>query len=627
MWLLRRFSRISSDPRVALFLSSSTGWSLAYYLWPRMTLPFSNPMLAVGPLALMGFNPANNWARFLAAIFLPAVGFLLLTKRRSFPVLPTPNLTLDNGLAIVRVLEATILIAFAMAVLSFPIPTRALDFFHEGETLVPAFNFVSGKGVWTGSYFLHGATYDVFSSWLGWKVFGVNSVGAARLSIQILRIAKHLAAVLFLFILSRKSATSQDSSKATILLLFLVACFITGEHRAFFFDRRDLPVFIGISFFLLALKQRNVFAFISGLCSAGTFLYTIERGAYYNAALVLTQILSIVTASDRTRYIRIAGYWTAGALASWFLFLSVAGVSEFKCFFVTTLSIYQTKDLIDSFVYPRLFQSISYTLPILLISLQVSWCLGAWKCGEPRRDPQAWTIRLLLTSLGFFYFRSALARSDLAHLWYGSGFAYLGACWVAGNNFCDLAHQSSLRLRLKRRVLVLSMISLLLGAYSLVALNMGSRLHGLPSALAFLRQSKKMLTKPDTDFLHEDERHVLEFYRKLTKDEPCALVYSYVEMAWPYLLRKPSCSRYFNLLFASPNVHREAFKKDLLARGPRHLLLYSSHRTRGADGIPLSRAFSDIEKLIDRYYPERIMFKGWVFARRSDRIGSHPRDN
>ena len=70
-------------------------------------------------------------------------------------------------------LLAVLPIVYGHAAYHLRFPSAELDLLHEGELLSPAFNSMQGKGLWTGSFFIHGLFYDVLAARLAWALSGM----------------------------------------------------------------------------------------------------------------------------------------------------------------------------------------------------------------------------------------------------------------------------------------------------------------------------------------------------------------------------------------------------------------------------------------------------------------------
>jgi hypothetical protein len=162
-----------------------------------------NPYGIVGPLTLLQFNPLNNQLRYALFVGMPALLYGVILRAGGRPTRATPPgdaPALASGTA-AALLLAAVAIATAVdlgAFLSRPFAPRPLDFFHNGEWLAPAWNYVAGRGLWRGSYFLHGAFYDPLATAFGWWVFGQQTIGACLLMQEWLNllVAPSLAACL-----------------------------------------------------------------------------------------------------------------------------------------------------------------------------------------------------------------------------------------------------------------------------------------------------------------------------------------------------------------------------------------------------------------------------------------------
>jgi hypothetical protein len=64
---------------------------------------------------------------------------------------------------------------------------------------------------------------------------------------------------------------------------------------------------------------------------------------------------------------------------------------------------------------------------------------------------------------------------------------------------------------------------------------------------------------------------LINFYKEISKNEECVQVFTN-ETVIPYLLKKPTCSKYYFVYIASPKSLQKKFLLDLALKKPRYIL-------------------------------------------------------
>ncbi len=581
-------------------------------VWQALRVPFSNPLGVVGPLTQAAFNPLNNLLRYAVLVWLPALIYAALRLRRGRGV-PAPAADLGVPLsprcfAALGVGVATLWAALEVACfLSLSFAPAPLDFFHTGEWLAPAWNFVSGRGLWRGSYFLHGAFYDPLSTVLGWHVAGRQTIGACLVTVSVLKLAVAPALAICLVALALCCPPGGRGTAAwTVVVLgaLILATLATDGHLQSL-NRRDVPVLIGASGLLLGVAYRSRGGlFVAGLCSSLAYFYVIDRGAYFNAALATS--LAVGWWLDRHAARRELFWCLAGVAIGWIVFVLAVGAGEFRAFLDTTLTVYRTKDLFDSYVYPSPAELRGFlkVAPLVCISVQLLLTGRALIRGGARR---ALIAQVFVAALAFLYFRSALGRSDVEHLMYASFFAYIGLvfslCAVAG----PVVARRPQRVRALALLTAVAVAGLAWRTYQ--PKIDGRAAVGAPSRLAAL------IAAPDDAFLSATERRVRDRWREQSRTDACAFTFT-SEAAWSFLLRKPSCGRHAIVWFASAAPLQHEIVRDLDANRPSHILLHSPGWPNAIDRIDNARRLPVLAAAIARTYEPIEDIDGFILARR-----------
>ena len=132
-----------------IFIFTVISIILGVFLWDKITLPYSNPYNVYGILSIEKYNPFNNDLRFIIFIFLVFSTFTLSLicykknlntfKEIIFFKKREDDYKNYNYLNLVFVI---FFIFITFEFLSMPYPLNEIDFFHEGERLGPAKNYL-----------------------------------------------------------------------------------------------------------------------------------------------------------------------------------------------------------------------------------------------------------------------------------------------------------------------------------------------------------------------------------------------------------------------------------------------------------------------------------------------------
>ena len=82
-----------------------------------------------------------------------------------------------------------------------------------------------------------------------------------------------------------------------------------------------------------------------------------------------------------------------------------------------------------------------------------------------------------------------------------------------------------------------------------------------------------------TNYIHLDDKHfidqktvkLLDYYKQITDKDNCVQIFTY-DLAIPYLLKKPSCTKYYASWLASPIEKQEDYIRQLKKIQPKYIL-------------------------------------------------------
>ena len=632
---------------IHLTVSALVGFIIGQWAWNKIVIPFSNPLEVMGPLVEAQFSPLNNLLRFSFFVFAPSFVFLISLLARPLRDLYfrySPHFSVPSNFkkfspdpAWVRVLEISTYLMLGcfcvsgfLSFLNSSFGFNCLDFFHAGELLTPAYNYWVSHKIWSGSYFVHGAFYDPLLSVLGWKALGNQTIGASQIAHAFFASCVPLGLAGFIWVSGWSLRFRGRLASLMMIHGLLWGWFFTFGKSQTLVDR-DLPVLFGMSSLIFGLiSSRPIFLFFSGIFSSISFFYSIDRGAYYLVTWILALVfyLGIVFQWDsfrvsfRREAYKILSYSLAGFFLGWLGFFLWVGPTEFQSFLSNTWMLFRTKDLFDSYIYPipELNHLKNHTLlPIVLIGVQIlgfgaTFLVFYRKRNRPIKGnlalqskiyPTAAVVHFIFVCLSFCYFRGALGRSDFGHVLYSSAFAFLGFVFLMGGVLCLLS----------AKVKWLPWVLVFLMSYNFQKLiKVYSSLEPKQILTAY-QKIQTLASASDDKFLPPEELKKLEKLKKIFQDEPCFFSLT-SEAALPYLLKKPSCGKFFIVWFASPKPLREQILKDLSIYSPKYILFSSSRWTINIDGISNEKRMPDVHSYVQTHYEPYQNIADWQIYRR-----------
>lgn len=591
------------------------GFLLGWGVWDFILLPYNNPYEIVGPLTKVALSPANNWIRYVVFVTLPAIIYFVLylawfrLKTKEKNIIEKCEVSSKIALLTFVAITGVVIVRF-LSFFNLPFDITWLDFFHEGEQLTPAINYLHTGGLWTKSLIIHGALYDPFTALLSWRIFNVESIGALRVFTEFLFALIPLG---FLFLLGsiyylvRKSGCNKLDALSLVLILLLIQ---SNFERHQYFCRRDLFVLLGFGFLLFSLPKRNyLLLFIAGVFSPLCFFYSIDRGAYYSAICFMAIAINFVVSDKKVRDFVFSWFWPLGLLIGFLGFYYLVGAEEFKAFYSNTTWMMKVKDLLDSYPYPKPGFNISArkTFPLIFIGLGL-YIFTIYFLNKYYKEKNRLLAALhgLLAIGAFFYYRSAVGRSDIAHLRYVSSFVFL----VIGFSIWIII--SSTTTNKIKSYFFYALLSLITFIFAFDTIKNIYLFIKNPSPITRIHE---FINVPDRDFMNSYQMNVYDRFQQIFKDEKCFIDFSN-ENSWGYLLKKPSCSRFIAGWSTSPKPCQEEMVRDLETTRPTYILYTSPFHVNTIDGISNFERLKLVYEYLDKNYELYENIEGWIVYKR-----------
>jgi len=291
-------------------------------------------------------------------------------------------------------------------------------------------------------------------------------------------------------------------------------------------------------------------------------------------------------------------YLGGGFVAGWLLFIIIFGAKEFGAFISNTISLVSSKDMLDSYVFPkpRLFSTNPAALMPVVLSMNILYLVYKWwteyRFSKETRGTAY--IHSILVVLSIAFVRSIFRSNehDQWHVMYASGMAYL----TAGYSLCLMLQKSR------------QMIQKVYG--SLIALSVIAVILMWPNFAAtkgFPHRVKEFVSMDDNKFLQhplangERIRSSLQELKETFKDEKTIFCYT-SEAAMPYLLKKLPHNKFPIVWIAAAKKNRQYILDMLIKHPPQRILFSSKFWSNSIDEIPNNERFRELHGFITKQY-------------------------
>ena len=559
------------------WLALTLGIIISTLIWDFISFPYDYSNTISGQYSANNINPLNDTLRGLSFIFIPILFYFL-----TFIKLENINLRLEflgsihlrNNNRNINYLSL-ILITFSIIEflsLDYRNFLGALDVHHEGTSLTAQLNFFYKNKFWTGTFFDYGFlgnNLGIFSKF----IFGEYSIGIHRFSKTFLILFNKILLVLVCREISCN--TNLDKNKSLFFLIFTIATLslanfydsITPFHyRVFIFLIFTILIFNIFS----STKENILLSLIGGSFSFLSIMFYWDIGTYINAILLITIIYLFLIKKNNTAFLVISG-----VVFSWLIFYLLIPNDEFKEFINQYFIIINISDYLLGIEYPKPFseKSTRFTKALLLIVLSgvllINFIFSKTK--KENQNLNFFLFYLFVSSIIFF--KSGLMRSDTPHIKYSSGLymmlLFFFISYFLINYINKLKNLKIVNIFFQRKIYFFS-LSIIISCIFLFQNNYSNLFN-----IFNLNKNFLMLTKiEDKRFLDEDYLEFIEIYRDLTINESCVQQFT-DDNALPYLVNKPTCTKYYVSAHIIENWTENNFIKELREMSPNYIV-YSS---------------------------------------------------
>ena len=606
------------------FILTILAIAFAAYCWDKIVLPYNHNNTIYGYYALKTFNPNNEILRYIFFILLPLITFFfsykILNKNETFSfkkVLIEKNSkkpSYENDYNLFLILFIFILVLEFLSI-NFNEFSTHLDLFHEGLWLTASNNFYHTNGFWTSSYFARGL-FGNFEPLILWNIFNAETIGLSKFSKFILLFINKIA-LIFLSLEISKNLVFEKKIKISFFiilsLLFISLVQYDGSYDVSEFPTRSLMLLLFFLVFFKSLYNTNIFSisfFLLGLFSVLSLVWYIDIGAYINALLLII----LLYFGLRTELKKIASI-LIGVFSGWLLFYAVIPNDEFIEFINSTSSLYLSMDYIHGLIYPTPFFSgdTRATKALLLILLSGIFVIIFNFNKKVKLSNCNKTFLLFIFIASLLIFKTGLSRSDTPHIKTSSGFTFFLLYFFILYYIMDLKLVQKFIYRIIfqfNKIIKVDFFKFLIIFILLGVLVFNKNILNTKNIFVSFNTINKFIYYDDNRYLTDDYKSLVKYYKEITSEEKCVQIITN-ETAIPFLLKKPTCTKFYLMWSAGPIKKQKEFIKQLKKNKPK-IILYKSDIDPYND---TSKRIPLVFNYINKEYSFYSKFKYWTFLK------------
>ena len=583
-------------------------------IWDYIKLPFNENLNIPGEEYLdMRHNPLNDTVRFISFITVPLIFFLIsklyfekenikdLLRSNDDPFkITNKNLSKQTFLFIILI----VLLEFILLDLSKFI--YSLDIFHEGLWLTASNNLKFLGKFWEGSYIGRGL-FGNFNSLLFWKVSGHETIGVTRLIVLIFILINKLLLILISYkIISNINLNFKVKNIFFVILsIFLLSFFKYELNNSIFYLRHFLLLvflYLLICYFQSNTKK-NSYIFILGIFSSISMFWYIDIGVYINISILFLILIIFIQKKFKSILILFSSI-----SLGWSIFFIILNKNEFNQFLNNTYYIFTTIEYIQGLIYPTPFWShdARSTRALLMFIITGVMLINILLNKDLNLSNENKIIFLFLYFISLISFKTGLSRSDTPHIKSGLSFLYI-PLFLFIFLYVSYFIEKKLEFNYFKKFSIANMI-LVIFLFKTVLLHQ----HGpnLKRIVEFPYKLNALIVADDSKYLSKEYNEFLDYYSNLTKDEKCIQIFTN-ETALPYLLKKPTCTKFYFVYTSSPNKLQEEFISELKANKPKYILYKSD---LDIYDNPIQRLTIVNEYILSKYTTYN-NFKKWIILK------------
>ena len=580
-------------------------------IWEFVKIPYNENKQIFGESYFLNLHHAlNDSLRFIIFISIPLLTLVLFFQIRekkfahNFKYLINykhhPKKKKDHELNKFFFLFLIIIVA-EFFTLGFIGLNHHLDVFHEGLLLSSSQNLKLNKEFWLSSYIGRGF-FGNFHPYFIWKIFGVESIGSVRFF--------HILAVLInkiiLLMISKKIVEMADIKNQFKILFFTILStsflYFTSYVEPIFILRSFLLLlFILILLYFFSNLNSKTLIFIIGLFSSFSMFWYIDIGVYINITILILSIFLLLRLDSKNFLFLIFSI-----LIGWIFTFSIIPKDELQAFFNNTFLIISTIEYIQGLIYPTPFSGDFRSTRALLLFLLVGLTLIYLLKDLNKKNLLFLISNIFLFLIGIIFFKYGLSRSDSVHIRVAQSFIYLP--------FFSIFLYLTIK-KLEKQIILKNYINFLFLGFFIIVTNIEKKYENkdIKNTFNSLSSINKLINYEDEKFLSKEYINFISYYKNLVSSDKCVAIFTN-EVALSYLLKKPTCSKFYFMYTSTPKNIQNQLIQDLSSNKPSFIIYSSNIDQYDINDYKLKL----VNKFINKNYQVYENFKYWEIYKIND---------
>ena len=527
---------------ILLFIVLILSIFLCKIIWPLIELPFLETDI-IGEYSLKKVNSMNDIVRYFVFISFPVLIFIFL-KTKLYNLKPLyilnnfkTNFEKFEKIENIYFFLFLFLLYLIVEFFSLDFSIHKIDIYHEGQKLSSAYKSLLDGSLWSGSYVTVGIIYETIGTKYIWKIFNHESIGLMRI-LDLCYILITKISLIFLFLEFTKLIPFSLFQKFCFFILTNILAFNLIDYNLYTGDTvhfREIPIIISLILIIKLINSPSIFnLIILGFLSFFTFLWSIDRGI---VILIIILIFSIFLIINR-RY-RDIFYILISAIFFWSIF-AIYDQKEFLYFIYNTKSILKEMNQLNGLVHPIPFSddenSSRATKNLITILLSLIFTINLLFTERKYFSNNLKISLFFLSIVSFLSYLYALSRSDGPHIKQAFGYSSIFIILISVYIFILLTEKIKFNLEPSYKAKNYILFSII---FFFIFININ-----LKNVLTIKKRFNEYIYLEDKIFLSDKDAKFISSANRIISNEKCIHLIT-TDSALYYLLRKPSCTRFY----------------------------------------------------------------------------------
>lgn len=564
---------------------------ICYLFWDFIDLKLKNPYEVISPLVSLDVNPTSNIIRVYAfsviSLFLCFIKNYDLIKFNNFQFRESKEAK-ENKLLFFNFLFLFCIISYLISFKYFPL--RELDIMHDGQILTPAYTYFLTKKIWTGSFFNHGPGMDMLYTYFLWELFDLYTVGVHEFGkILLFKVFLPISLIIFLNAIIYRDKNFNEDDRILFLASFIFFYFLFFRHYLGQFDYREIFIFLPFSLMVLAYKTKYKILFpISFIFSSLSVFWSIDIGLIVNIFLFINLFTYYLFFYDNKNFILSFIF----LIIPWGLFYYIFGSTEFISFIDSTRILFSTISLVMGRELPKIFTEYWITYPLIFL------VISSITIVKKNILDDNFYVQLNLYILANLYIISIIPRFSSGHVKHAFVFLMIYIYYDLFNYINKILLKKINYLK-KIKSFFIYFIFIFMIFFSIFYIIKDQNI------FTFKKRVNSFVKLDYEDFLipfnRTDTIKSLNYYKSLNLDDECVLILNN-DLAFPYLLKKLSCTRSVLILNSSSKIKRLELLNDIKKSNPKIAIIGTPERWNVIDGMTNEQRLPEVFNYIYKHY-------------------------